>query len=224
MKHLKNVAMNRCTSKVLAAFSLFSVLALGGCSALPQPPVRADLYDFGPGLSQPLQTGVQSLPPLALAEVEMLGQPEGSLGLLYRLAYSNDQRLLPYTQARWSQAPAVLMQQALRARLGQQRAVLTGDDGLALMSGPGRMPTVLRVQVEEFSQIFSAPQQSHGLLRMRALVADASAAGETLVAQRLFVVRRPAATADSTGGARALAEAAAQAADELADWLATLGR
>ena len=116
------------------------------------------------------------------------------------------------------------MQQALREQLGQGRAVLSGDDGLAMLADRARMPTVLRVQLEEFSQVFESPQRSHGLLRLRALLADNSARGEVLVAQRLFVVQRPASTPDAAGGARALAEAAAQAAQELADWVQRSGR
>ncbi|WP_019372888.1 ABC-type transport auxiliary lipoprotein family protein, partial [Melaminivora alkalimesophila] len=127
-------------------------------------------------------------------------------------------------QARWSQPPAVLLQQALRASLGSQRAVLSGDDGLALLTGPGQMPTVLRAQLEEFSHVFHSPQQSSGVLQLRVLVADASAAGETLVAQRLFMVEQPAATPDAAGGAQALAEAARQVATQVAHWLEQLGR
>nr|WP_227001393.1 ABC-type transport auxiliary lipoprotein family protein [Pulveribacter suum] len=201
-------------------------LAATGCSILPKPPIRAAVYDFGPGPTAPQAAAARqaALAPVALADVEMVGLPEASSALLYRLAYANAQQLQPYSQARWSQPPAQLMQQALRRQLGQSRAVLSGDDGLAMLLQGKRMPTVLRVQLEEFSHVFASPEQSAGLVRVRAVVADASSAGETLLAQRVFVVQRPAATPDAAGGAAALAEAAQQAATELAAWMQELGR
>lgn len=200
---------------------------LAGCSVLPAPPTRAEVYDFGPGLMAVAPSDRRApLPPIALAEVGTTsGTPEGSSALLYRLSYSNAQQLRPYTQARWSLPPAQLVQQALRDRLGQRRAVLLGDDGIAQQIQGGALPSVVRVELEEFSQVFTAPATSVGLVRLRASVAESSAAsGERLLAQRVFVVQQPAATADAVGGAHALAQAAAQAADELAQWVEQLGR
>jgi len=48
--------------------------------------------------------------------------------------------------------------------------------------------------------------------------------GERLLGQRVFVVQRPAPSADAAGGVRALAEAADQAAGELAQWLQGMER
>ncbi|MBS0293194.1 MAG: membrane integrity-associated transporter subunit PqiC [Proteobacteria bacterium] len=224
MKTAKNIAYSVVGVDVKAVFVwVFVALALAGCSALPAPPVRAELYDFGPG---PVGAAgpAAPLPPIALAAVESVGLPDGSSALLYRLAYANAQQLRPYTLARWSQPPADLLAQALRERLGQQRVVLSGNEALALRQGQGPLPSVLRVQLEEFSQVFSSAEASAGWVRVRALLADTSAAGETPLAQRVFVARRSAATPDAAGGARALAEAAAQVADELADWVRQQGR
>jgi len=194
------------------------VFALAGCSALPQPPARATLYDFGPG-AQEAAAPAQALPPLALADVEAQGQStDTSAALNYRLAYADAQQLRPYMQARWSQPPAALIQQRLRESLGQRRAILSAGDQ------PAARATVLRVTIEEFSQVFQSPAQSTGLLRLRATVADAVPAGEVLVAQRVFTVQRPAPTADAAGGARALAAAADQAAQEVGAWLEALKR
>ena len=69
-----------------AVFGLIFALAAAGCSVLPQPPARADVYDFGPGPAQAAAAGAP-LPAIALAEVTTLGGvPEGSSALLYRLA------------------------------------------------------------------------------------------------------------------------------------------
>ena len=222
---IKKIAASAYQISAKAIFCLASLALVAGCSILPEPPVRADVYDFGPGpLPAPGPAASAPLPPIALAEVTATGLPEGSTALLYRLAYTNAQQLRPYTQARWSLPPAVLLHQAVRERLGQRRAVLSGDDGMAVLLERGRMPSVLRLELEEFSHVFGAPQASAGLVRVRAVLADASTAGETLVAQRVFVARRDAATPDAAGGAKALADAAAQVAEELAAWVEQSGR
>jgi cholesterol transport system auxiliary component len=81
----------------------------------------------------------------------------------------------------------------------------------------GNRLTQVRVELEEFSQVFTAPDASIGLVRLRASVTR-----DGVLGQRVFVAQRPAATQDAAGGARALAEAAAQAAEELAQWLQTV--
>ena len=225
MKTIKNIAVNALQVSVKPIFFLLSAALLAACAALPEPPMRATVYDFGAGPVQAAQDRPgAALAPLILVEVGRAGAPEGSSALQYRLAYANAQQLHPYSQARWSQPPAALLQEVLRERLGRQRIVLSGGEGAALRPDQGRLPSVLRVQLEEFSQVFSAPGASTGLVRLRAVLADAGPAGDTLVGQRLFIAQRSAATPDAAGGARALAEASAQVADELADWVRQQGR
>ena len=86
------------------------------------------------------------------------------------------------------------------------------------------MPDILRIDLEEFSQVFNSPTDSVGLLRLRATLVEPTAAGEQLLGQRIFTVQKPAASADAAGGTRALAEATEQAAQELAQWLEQLDR
>ena len=75
------------------------------------------------------------------------------------------------------------------------------------------------MQLEEFSQIFSAPTQSAGVVRLRVTLVDNRAEGERLLAQRVVLASRPAPTADAPGGVQALAAATDAAADEIAAWL-----
>lgn len=205
------------------AAAVLGALLLAGCSALPQPPVRATLYDFGPGAMDAAAPSAPALPPLALAEVETQGLADTSTAVYYRLAYADAQQLRPYMQARWSQPPATLVQQRLREHLGQRRAILQASDTPAAR-GTGKPPAVLRVSIEEFGQVFQSPSQSSGLLRLRATVVDAVPAGEVLVGQRVFAAQKPAPSADAAGGARALAQACDQVAQDLAQWLEALGR
>ncbi|MBS0506189.1 MAG: membrane integrity-associated transporter subunit PqiC [Proteobacteria bacterium] len=220
MKTTKTIAACARHSSAKMAFCLMFAGLLAGCAALPEPPARATVYDFGPGALQaaPARQGA-ALPPLVLAEVGASAPAEGSNALQYRLAYANAQQLRPYSQARWSQPPAALLQQALRERLGRERIVLYPNQAAVQQPVQGRLPSVLRLQLEEFSQVFTSADASAGVVRLRAVLGDAGVAGETLVAQQVFVAQRPAATADAAGGARALAEASAQLADELAAWV-----
>ncbi len=226
MNATENIAIDACQSSARAIFGLIfalGVLGTAGCSALPEPPSRPVMYDFGPG---PMQTAPSDrrapLPALALAEVDAPGLPDGSNAVLYRLAYADAQQLRPYAQARWSQPPAQLLQQRLREHLGQRRAVLKADDGAAQVrdtSQGGKLPPVLRVEVEEFSHTFTSAAESVGLLRLRATVVDLTPVGEVLRGQRVFIVRTPARSADAAGGVAALAEASTQAAKEVAEWV-----
>lgn len=229
---IENIASDACWSGVLRSlfFSVLAVVVVGiaGCSALPSPPSRPALYDFGPGAVAPAPTDRRApLPPLALADVEATGLPEGSNAVFYRLAYADSQQLRPYSQARWSLPPAQLVQQRLREQLGQRRAILKADDGAAQARDPaqgGKLPLVLRVELEEFSHLFTSPTDSSGVVRLRATVVELTPAGESLRGQRVFIAQQPARSADAAGGAVALADASGRVAGELAAWVEQVGR
>lgn len=202
---------------------LLGVAALGGC-ALADKPQRAAVYDFGPGdaVGSPVATPTAAaLAPLALAEVES-NPALDSTALVYRLAYDDVQQLRPYAQTRWSMPPAQLLRQRLRAHLGLRRAVLNpGEGAVANHSAPGADTglRLLRVELEEFSQVFESSTRSVGLVRLRATVVLPTAAGEKLLAQRLFSQQRPAPSADAAGGVHALTQATDAAIRELDQWL-----
>ncbi|MDD2175817.1 ABC-type transport auxiliary lipoprotein family protein [Acidovorax sp. D2M1] len=227
---IKDIANKAYTSGAILLWGcgLAAALVLTGCSALPAPPARPALYDFGPG---PLATAPTdrraSLPPLAMADMDAPGLPEGGNAVLYRLAYADAQQLRPYSQARWSQPPAQLLQQRLREQLGQRRAVLKADDGAAQAreSAQGnKLPLVLRTELEEFSHLFTSPSDSAGVVRLRATVVELTPAGESLRGQRVFIVQQPARSADAAGGVAALAAASGQLASELAAWVEQVGQ
>ncbi len=167
------------------------------------------------------------LPPLALADLEAPGLVEGSTAVVYRLAYADARQLRPYSQARWSQPPAQLLQQRLREQLGLRRAVLKADDGAVQAREPARgnkLPLVLRTELEEFSHLFTSPSDSAGVVRLRATVVELTPAGESLRGQRVFIVQQPAKSADAAGGVAALAAASGQLASELAAWVEQVGQ
>lgn len=198
--------------------SLAGLLALAGCSAVPERPTRATQYDFGPAPEAATSSSPSSLPPIALGEVDATSALDAT-ALLYRLGYANPNQLQPYAQARWSAPMPQLIRQRLRERLARDRVVLDVADAGTLARVRAAMPRILRLQLEEFAQWFDAPAQSVGVLRLRATLTDNTPAGERVVAQRAVVARQPAPTPDAAGGVRALVSAVDAAADDIARWL-----
>ncbi|MBK6321946.1 ABC-type transport auxiliary lipoprotein family protein [Candidatus Aalborgicola defluviihabitans] len=203
------------STRARALFGLM-ILALTGCAQM-QPHPRATVYDFGPGpvVDAPANR-MANLPALVLAEVDTSAALD-STAVLYRLAYSDAQQLRPYAQARWSMTPAQLLRQRLREHLGQRRAVLNAAQGLAISQSAKSMS--MHVELDEFSQLFDSAEHSTGLVRLRATVGQANAGADRLVAQRSFVVQRPAPTQDAAGGVRALTLAVDAVVAEIAEWL-----
>lgn len=212
---------NRRILPALAAATF--ALLLTACSALPdKPSARPAVYDFGPGpiaaAAMPSSSAAASTPtvPVPALTLEDIDAPDALDGtaILYRLSYADVQQLRPYAQARWSMTPAQLVRQRLREQLSQQRVVLSPAEGPANL--------VLRLELEEFTQVFEAPDRSVGLVRLRATLLESTGGRERLVAQRRFTVERPAPSPDAAGGVRALTVATDAAVDEIAQWLKPL--
>lgn len=217
-----------CAKRVFCAISVLAVVT--GCSVIDKP-TRATMYDFGPGdLTSQLATlppaavaaPAPPLSPLAIADIATAGGALENQAVLYRLGYVDDQQLRPYSQARWTMPPAQLLRQRMRERLSQQRVVLTAREGVALNRSQNNTLPLLRLELEEFSQLFSAPDTSVGLIRLHATLVDITPSGERLVAQRNLSVQRPATSADAAGGVRALTLATDAAIDEVDQWLRQL--
>lgn len=184
-----------------------AALALSAC-AVSQAPAPRTVYDFGPAMATPAAAAPAWPGPLALALTEI----DTSLALdtsavQYRLAFANAQALRPYALARWSMPPAQLVQQRVRSVLAAR--------GPVLVPGVGSAAYTLKLELDEFSQVFEAPDASQGVVQLRATLLK----GNALAAQRSFSSRAPAPTADAGGGVRALSVAADEVAQQLAEWV-----
>lgn len=217
---VNTIKMIAASARSISANGIFCVVLLGlsACGSM-KPAPRPVVYDLGPGALTPVATnGLAALPALVLTEVDAPAALEGS-PVLYRLAYSDAQQLRPYAQARWSMPPAQLLRQRLREQLGLRRAVLSPTQGVAAPP----LPMVLHVELEEFSQLFDTAEHSVGLLRLRATltqpVPGARLLAQELVAQRGFVLQRPADGADAAAGVRALTVAVDAAIADIAQWV-----
>ena len=210
------------------ALWLGAALVLAACSALPHKPAPIARYDFGlptPAASNAAPLAATSTrAPLVMAKVGTSGGADASTAIVYRLAYANDRELHPYTQARWGAPAALLIQQRMRDTLSRQRAVLMDDDGATQALVPASLPAMLRLEVDEFSQVFDSASTSRGLVRLRATLTELTPKGEKWLGQQVFEVSEHSPTADAAGGTTALAAASAQAAQQVDAWLRQLGR
>ena len=195
-----------------ATQKIFTLALAGLLVACGTPPVaRQTVYDFGPGALQALPAAAGQTA-IVLLEVEAPPALDGT-ALLYRLGYHDAQQLQPYALARWSMPPAQLLRQRARDQLGQQRAVLSMTDGGAAQA------LVLRLELEEFSQLFDTPAHSQALVRVRATLSQTGAKGHVL-AQTTLVQQSLARSADAAGGAQALSRASDALVLQLDQWLA----
>lgn len=177
----------------------------------PGAPAVLRLYDFGAPQTAPAPASGTALPAVALRV--QASSALDSPAMLYRLAYADARQLQSYAQARWALPPAELLQQRVREQLAVQQSVLAPGQGAA---------REVLLEVQEFSQVFSAAQVSAGVVRLQATVWQVGAGGRSVLAQRTFSQQRAAPSPDAAGGVQALDAASRALAEDLAQWLGTL--
>ena len=182
-----------------------AALTLSACAVSPAPASKA-VYDFGPATARPTVNTPAFVGSLALSGVDASPALD-STAVQYRLVYANPQELRPYALARWTMPPALLVQQRVRNVLAAR--------GPVLAPGVGSAAYTLKLELEEFSQVFSAPDASQGVVQLRATLLK----GTGLAAQHSFSVQAPAPTADASGGVRAMSVAADEVAGQLSEWV-----
>ncbi len=179
----------------LAACSLLLTLA-AGAGGRGAPP--AATYDFGPRLAE--ASAAARPVSLELRLAPWLDTP----AVNYRLAYDDASRLMAYGQSRWAAPAGQLLNLRLRQQLGG------GSGGCAL-----------RLEVDEFTQVFDSPTQSRGVLQGRMTLFDKQ---RKLIFERPFSVEKPAPSPDARGGVVALSLAADAFGQEIGRRLADLER
>lgn len=181
---------------MMRVFLSLAALALAGCVPNTVRQNEAAVFDFGaPAGGWP----APALRKLDVAAPSWLG----TSAMQYRLAYTDAARRRAYVDSRWAAPPAELLERSLR-----RRAV----DAAAQPASSCR----LRLELDEFVQVFDTAQASRQLLAVRARLLSR---GEQPLAARSFTVERPAG-ADARGGVAATAAAVQELGDQLAAWLA----
>jgi cholesterol transport system auxiliary component len=193
---------------MLRAALLLSLAVLAACSA-PQSRDSMASYDFGVTATEKEANPRLQLD-LAVAAVSAPAWMDNS-NIYYRLAYQDAARPQPYAQSRWVMPPAALLGQRLRAGIARasKAAVFTPADSV-------RAEHTLRLELDEFSQVFDTADKSRAVLRLRASLIR----NRGIVAQQSFAVEQPAATPNAEGGVKALIAASDSAGNSLIDWLA----
>jgi cholesterol transport system auxiliary component len=168
-----------------------TTLLLLGCTGNTVQRADVTRFDFGPRTVSPVaDTGISGV------DVVTPSWLSGST-MQYRLLYFEAARRLDYAESGWVAPPAELLKQSLKHRLAV---------------GVGRCR--MRIELDEFIQIFDSPQSSRFLMEGRAtLFAD-----QSVVAGRAFNLARPASTADAKGGVAAASVADMALGDELTVW------
>lgn len=193
---------------MLRAALLLSLAVLAAC-AIGQARDGIASYDFGlPRADKEANPRLQH--DLVVAAVTAPAWMDNA-GIYYRLAYQDASRPQAYARSRWVMPPAALLGQSLRASIARanKAAVFTPADGV-------RADYTLRLELEEFSQVFDAADRSRAVVRLRASLIR----NRGVVAQQGFSIERASATPDAEGGVRALIAASDEAGNGLIDWLA----
>ena len=184
---------------------LLTTTLLSACvgGARNTPPIA--VYDFGlPPVARLATDGAWSR--LALEVKAPIWFD--SLNVDYRLAYEDPFKQREYTGSRWAGAPGILISQRLRQQLGAVSS-----------TGNTQADCLLRIELQEFSQIFDTPQRSRGVLYGKANLIDAR---RQVIAERQIAIEKPAASADAQGGVGALVSASTELGQQLAEWLENL--
>jgi cholesterol transport system auxiliary component len=180
-------------------------LSLSACASKPSLP---SLFDFGP-LPPAGPATATDMPAIIVSDIEAPAWLDGQ-AMYYRLSYASQQQPKPYAGSRWTMPPSALLGQRLKARLAQAGGMVASTS-----DGAANLP-VLRIEVDEFIQSFSAPEQSEAQVAVRASLFD----GRTLVTQKSFRRSHPAQPPDAVGGAAALASASDALIADIIAWLA----
>lgn len=194
---------------MLRAALLLLLALLSGCAIGPQVRQGMANYDFGlPRSNKDAHPRLQQ--DLLIAEVTAPAWMDNS-NIYYRLDYQDALRPRAYALSHWVMPPAALLGQRLRADIARasKAGVFAPADGV-------RAEYTLRLDLEEFSQVFDAAINSHAVLRLRATLMRK----RDVVAQQDFDIERAAATPNAEGGVRALIAASDAAGEKLVDWLA----
>jgi len=194
-------SINRFCSTGTALAILLVLGVLSGCVGTPSA-ISDIRYDFGP-VTPPASSG--TMPAVKVLDVTAPATLNSD-NLNYRLGYADSRQLASYANSHWTMPPSQLLTQRLRSALSSRGTVLTGTDGVPA--------PVLRVDLQEFEQVFDGRDESHGAVTARATLLQ----GDKVISQHTFIARAPASSSDAAGGARALATASDELVSQISAW------
>ena len=193
----------------------FFSIWLTGCAITTQNEKPVSVYDFGlPQISSKNSTTDDQQ---HLSRSLLVAEAKSPVWLnnntiQYRLAYRDPTQSYKYANSRWSASPATLLTHHIRNNISitTNNKVLSSTDSV-------RADFILRLELEEFSQIFDAIDNSHVLIKLRASLINRSS--RLLKAQHSFNIKLAAPTANAAGAVKALAKSSDKLTGELINWL-----
>ena len=193
----------------------FFSICLTGCAITPQNEKPVSVHDFG--LPKIYRTNSTTDHQQHLSKNLLVAEARSPVWLnnntiQYRLAYQDPTQSYKYANSRWSASPATLLTHHIRNSIAitTNNKVLSSTDSV-------RADFILRLELEEFSQIFDAIDNSHVLIKLRASLINRSS--RSLKAQHSFNIKLAAPTANAAGAVKALAESSDKLTEELVNWL-----
>jgi cholesterol transport system auxiliary component len=190
---------------------LLLAATLSGCTLGPEKKDAAATYDLsGAPSSAAGKTRIRAT--LLVQPVAAPGWLESN-AIVYRLNYQDAARQLNYANSRWAAPVASLVAQRLRAQLAA-----ASDSGIVNIADSARPDYALRVELEEFSQVFDTADATRAVIVARASLVNV--ARRSLQAQKTFTIDRPAAGANAESGVRALSAGSAELVDAIVAWTA----
>lgn len=167
-------------------------LLLAACATPGGPEALMHVYDLG--LSEPAARPIGA----RIGQVRA-GAPLDSTEMQYRLAYRDGAQLLSYSHSRWAATPAELV----RKRFVRSFEPASGSR------------CALDIEVNEFSQVFSARDTSNALIELRLMLVD----GPARAAERTVRVMLPDAGAGAAQGVGIMVRATDEAIKRAAAWV-----
>ncbi|HYE36336.1 hypothetical protein [Methylocaldum sp.] len=173
------------------------VLAVSSCTLSPEKSPPSRFHDLGPLPSRADGS------PAAWSAVDV-DAPEWLRGdrIRYRFVYSDPTRVGFYTLDRWIAPPSELL---------AQRFALLGDGG----------PFRIRIELEEFEQIFERPGSARAVIRFRALVYELGS--NKRLAERMFQLSRISPSADAAGAVASFAGLTDESVSTVRAWVESMG-
>jgi cholesterol transport system auxiliary component len=197
-------------------FAVLAMVALAGCVTL-RTQTPAAVYDFG--LQRFTTSADQAEAPADVRLQASLLVADAtaptwldSTAIHYRLAYYDLAQTHAYATNRWASPPAALLTQLIRSRIAG-----ISDGGVMSAADSVQTDYILRVELEEFTQVFDTADQSRAVVKLRASLINRST--RSLAAQQSFRMEQAASTPDAAGAVRALAEASDKLIGDLLGWL-----
>jgi cholesterol transport system auxiliary component len=187
-------------------FSLFASFFLAACASLfsrPVPPVT--LFDLGADVLP--ESGFDTTRRAWLLDIRAVPGLQ-SPAMRYRLEYAapaGSAQVFAYVESSWSNPPAEILRRRLEGALSWP----AGAEDRCELS----------LHLLRFEQVFTAPDESHGVLSLKARLWNREK--NRLEDEAQFTQKNPASTPDAAGGVMALAESARRLARDLRQWRET---